>query len=348
MTQTNDLTRNTPAAALWQRRRFLQLAAGSLAIAPLGILGCGGSNGLTGASTGTGAITTTTPGSSGTGGVGTAAPGKTATAGAPSIKVQRSPQQVGIGESMRIEVTAPLASGVLIKFRDINYPMVPVGKDTFWLAVGVPLDATAGPGTFTAASHDSGGGTLVSTESSYQVVAIDRPADYLELTTEEVATLTQPNAVLEAQLRGVQFARFDGPVRWSDVFRRPVDGAITTLFGQGRSINGGPVGQFHTGVDLANDEGTPVLASAPGRVAWTGEMPIRGNSVLVDHGGGAKTGYHHLSAIQANVGQDVDAGDVVGLVGHTGLATGPHLHWELTLWGVNVDPMTWLTTRFGP
>jgi murein DD-endopeptidase MepM/ murein hydrolase activator NlpD len=172
--------------------------------------------------------------------------------------------------------------------------------------------------------------------------------DYLQLTPDEAAITTPDAAAQEGAIRGLQFAQFDALPRWTELFLRPVDGEITTYFGQGRSINGGPVGAFHTGVDLANDEGTPVQVAAPGRVAWIGPMPIRGNSVIVDHGAGAKTGYHHLSAIQAAVGQEVERGDVVGLVGMTGLATGPHLHWELTLWGINVDPMTWLTTSFGP
>ena len=75
-------------------------------------------------------------------------------------------------------------------------------------------------------------------------------------------------------------------------------------------------------------------------------MPIRGNSVIIDHGGGVKTGYHHLRAILVEVGQEVVAGTVVGEMGSTGLSTGPHLHWELTIYGVNVDPKTWTRVDF--
>jgi murein DD-endopeptidase MepM/ murein hydrolase activator NlpD len=75
-------------------------------------------------------------------------------------------------------------------------------------------------------------------------------------------------------------------------------------------------------------------------------MPIRGNSVIVDHGGGVKTGYHHLLDTSVVVGQQVEAGALLGHVGSTGFSTGPHLHWELTIFGVNVDPETWTTRVF--
>ncbi len=272
----------------------------------------------------------------------------TATAAPPSVTIELLPQQAGVGETMRIRAVAAGASGVVADFRGASYRMLRQADGSFWLAVGVPLDAALGGETLRASARDVSGKTIASAEAQYEVVTVERPVDYLQLTPSESSVLTPDASARESELRGLQFAEFDASPRWSDLFLRPVDGAITTYFGQGRSINDGPVGAFHTGVDLANDEGTPVQVAAPGRVAWTGPMPIRGNSVIVDHGGGVKTGYHHLSAISATAGQVVGAGEVVGLVGMTGLSTGPHLHWELTIWGVNVDPFTWMTTRFGP
>lgn len=108
------------------------------------------------------------------------------------------------------------------------------------------------------------------------------------------------------------------------------------------------MGNFHSGADLAAEEGTPIAAAAAGRVSWVGAMPIRGNSVILDHGQGVKTGYHHLLEIAVEAGQTLDPGSVVGALGATGLTTGPHLHWELTIWGTNVDPMTWTRQAFVP
>ena len=121
---------------------------------------------------------------------------------------------------------------------------------------------------------------------------------------------------------------------------------ITAPFGTGRSYNGAPVSSYHRGVDYASPAGDPVLASAPGRVGWVGEMPIRGNSVIVDHGAGLMTGYHHLSRIDVTVDDLVQAGTQLGALGATGLTTGPHVHWEVIVHGVNVDPLPWLFNSF--
>ena len=69
---------------------------------------------------------------------------------------------------------------------------------------------------------------------------------------------------------------------------------------------------------------------------------------LVDHGAGVVTGYHHLLEWNVEVGQTVEAGEVIAKMGSTGFSTGPHLHWEMTIYGVNVDPMTWVGHAFGP
>jgi murein DD-endopeptidase MepM/ murein hydrolase activator NlpD len=83
-------------------------------------------------------------------------------------------------------------------------------------------------------------------------------------------------------------------------------------------------------------------------VAFAGFFAQRGNSVIIDHGAGVFTGYHHLSRIDVVDGQEVVAGTVVGGIGATGLATGPHLHWELIIGGVNVDPVFWTYAGVAP
>lgn len=99
---------------------------------------------------------------------------------------------------------------------------------------------------------------------------------------------------------------------------------------------------LHTGIDLREDTGTAVLATAPGRVAFAGSASGYGTMVEVDHGAGLTTRYAHLSAVTVDVGQTVEAGSVVGRVGATGRATGPHLHYETRIDGEPVDPMRFL------
>ncbi len=95
----------------------------------------------------------------------------------------------------------------------------------------------------------------------------------------------------------------------------------------------------HQGIDLSAPEGTPINAAAKGVVTWAGRMAGLGQAVRIDHGYGYQTRYGHASKILVRVGQRVDRGDVVALVGKTGLATAPHVHYEVRVGGKAVNPM---------
>lgn len=97
----------------------------------------------------------------------------------------------------------------------------------------------------------------------------------------------------------------------------------------------------HTGQDIAAPTGTPVRASADGRVITSGSGGVYGNSIMLVHSGGLTTFYAHLSSKSVQVGQEIKAGDQVGTVGSTGWSTGPHLHYETRVNGTAYDPMGW-------
>jgi murein DD-endopeptidase MepM/ murein hydrolase activator NlpD len=102
----------------------------------------------------------------------------------------------------------------------------------------------------------------------------------------------------------------------------------------------GPRGdRFHAGLDLPAATGVPVTAAGAGTVSWAGPLDGWGNLVVIDHGGDVQTAYAHLSVIAVRGGQAVAAGTLVGRVGMTGHATGPHLHFEVRLRGAYVDPL---------
>lgn len=117
----------------------------------------------------------------------------------------------------------------------------------------------------------------------------------------------------------------------------PVKGWLTAGFGQRRSPFTGQR-QMHEGVDIANTVGTPVIASADGIVTYTGPLGGFGDVVSVDHGHKISTFYAHLQQHKVAQGQRVRRGDVIGLVGTTGRVTGPHLHYEIQVNEVSVDP----------
>ena len=284
----------------------------------------------------------------------TAAPTPTPTATStaeptpPPLLLDLRPATAGIGGTFAVSVHAPEAGSATVTFLDNSYPLGRESEGAWFGVIDVPLWASLGQWELNVVLRDEFGTLLEQRSELVEVVWVERPVDYLTLTAEQGSILTAEAGARERAIRAEQFFTFDRGRRWTGPFRVPVEGITTTEFGQGRSINGGPVTGQHSGTDIANAEGTPVYAAAPGRVAWTGEMPIRGNSVLIDHGDGVITGYHHLLEILVELDDEVTPQTMIAAMGSTGLSTGPHLHWELTIYGVNVDPVTWALSDFTP
>ncbi len=133
------------------------------------------------------------------------------------------------------------------------------------------------------------------------------------------------------------YARFSPNQPSNLYFDKPVDGPLSSPFGLRRFFNGEERNP-HSGLDFAVPQGTPVKAPADGEVVLVGDYFFNGKTVFLDHGQGLISMFCHLSAIDVAVGDQVSRGEVVGKVGATGRATGPHLHWNVSLNGVRVDP----------
>lgn len=127
-------------------------------------------------------------------------------------------------------------------------------------------------------------------------------------------------------------------------FRLPLagDSPRTSPYGTRRTYGSDPALSAHAGEDFSAAPGTPVYAPAAGTVVLAELMFVRGNAILIDHGHGVFTGYWHLSKLDVQAGQPVAAGQLLGAVGSTGLSTGAHLHWELRIAGMAVDPLQWV------
>lgn len=124
---------------------------------------------------------------------------------------------------------------------------------------------------------------------------------------------------------------------WDGPFAMPTEGPVTSNFGMRRILNGNPRG-YHGGVDIAAPKGAPVHAAAGGQVAFTGDFYFYGRFVVIDHGLGVFTLYSHLSKVSVAAGDAVDGETVIGEVGMTGRATGPHLHFAVKVGLSRVSP----------
>jgi len=216
----------------------------------------------------------------------------------------------------------------------INQRRVPVSPEgTFVFGVG--RDETA-PIKLTAVNAS---GTI----AEYVIEPIPREFDIQRIDGLPPKKVTPNPAVFErigreaALIKNVRAGAADTS-RFPVTFAWPVTGRISGIFGSQRILNGKPRSP-HRGVDVAAPEGTPIVAPAPGVVRLThDDMYYTGKTVMLDHGFGVTSVYVHLSDITVAVDQVVEAGDVLGAVGQTGRATGPHLHWGISWFGVHVDP----------
>ena len=132
--------------------------------------------------------------------------------------------------------------------------------------------------------------------------------------------------------------RDDARTGFAQHFVRPVEGRISGRFGNQRIYNGTP-GAAHSGMDIAAPNGTPVKAPASGVVTFADDLYLTGGTILLDHGHGVSSNFLHLSRMDVRVGDVVEQGQVIGAVGATGRATGPHLHWGMNWFDVRVDPL---------
>ncbi|KPW97536.1 MULTISPECIES: M23 family metallopeptidase [Pseudomonas syringae group] len=204
-------------------------------------------------------------------------------------------------------------------------------QGTRWLAiVGIPL--TVKPGT---QQVTSGGRTL-----NFTVGSKKYPEQHITLKNKrQVNPNPEDNKRIEGELaEQLRAYRSFSPGTPSNlILDKPVNGPLSSRFGVRRFFNGEERNP-HSGLDFAVPAGTPIKSPAAGKVILTGNYFFNGNTVFVDHGQGFISMFCHMSKIDVKVGDLVPRGGVVGKVGATGRATGPHMHWNVSLNDARVDP----------
>jgi Peptidase family M23 len=165
------------------------------------------------------------------------------------------------------------------------------------------------------------------------------PKDYVDLDEETAKRAEEEQEQILRSLNTVTAQRY-----WEGPFIMPVEGEITGSFGRKRIINGEPRSP-HSGEDIKAPRGTDVHATNEGVVALVGDYFFSGKSIFLDHGLGFYSMYFHLDEVDVVAGQKVQKGEVVGKVGSTGRATGPHLHWGTRIDGARVNPLSMLKIK---
>ncbi len=261
-----------------------------------------------------------------------------ASAGA-AVTVTVTPAVLAQGGTLAVTVTGDVPEGTLrVRFAGRLWPLYREA-DHWRTYLGTDPNTAAGSRAVIVEREEPDGVQVV----ARRVITV-RLVAFLKRTLTfdpDTLALLTPEKVAEEQAKVAAGLRVLEPAQlWTASFRMPVAGTITSPYGV-ISIYQGAAHGWHHGVDIAAPEGRIVRAANSGIVRLAEPLPLSGNTVIVDHGMGLITFYMHMSALDVAAGQRVRRGDVIGRVGSTGLATGPHLHWGVRVNGIYVDPLPW-------
>ena len=213
-----------------------------------------------------------------------------------------------------------------------------------WIAIlGVDVDVQAGSYTVDISFTYSDGRQQSRTQmievlsKNFPTTELTVAPGYVQLSPENKA-----RAMVESQEINAVYNELNPASYWGESFQVPIPGAIDGQnFGHRRIFNGEPRAP-HSGADLSATTGTEIHASNAGNIVLAKDFFFNGNAVFIDHGLGVYTMYLHLSKILVRVGDFVERGQIIGLVGETGRVTGPHLHWGARILNARVDPFSLL------
>lgn len=262
-----------------------------------------------------------------------------------AITAVDTPASIVQGRTGRLYVTSSRPLDLIGRWNGQPLHFNPLDGDGLQQFAFIPVDALLDPGVYPLeVGYTTARGVELILPRTVTVAA--GPYGYQDIVvSQDKANALTPDVVLAERERVVGAWSQRSPVLfWQDRFRRPIsaDYPTTSPFGTRRTYSVADIGTFHAGQDFGAPEGTLLFAPAPGIVVLAEPLSVRGNAVIIDHGGGVFTGYWHMSEMKVAAGTEVATGDVLGLVGNTGLSTGAHLHWELRIDSVAVDPMQFI------
>lgn len=260
-----------------------------------------------------------------------------------SLVLHPLPLEQGRTGGLRLSTSMPGAIKVTFLSRDLQL----ISSGTSHEAV-FGIDRWTKPGLYPLAiTLQDETGTTWTFNKDVLITSGDYTSEVIRTSEEISAVLDDPQAVQqEADYIKQNMSDFTPHRHWEELFFLPVAGVLTSPFGTIRTYAANNTVTFHSGTDLAIKTGAPIVAPADGIVVDTGQLEVRGYVTLIDHGAGVYTGYWHQASILVKPGDEVVAGQQIGTVGSTGFSTASHLHWEMWVGGVQVDPMQWVREVF--
>lgn len=213
--------------------------------------------------------------------------------------------------------------------------MVVDGRFIWYAIVGIPLSAKPGEHEIRI---DRADGKV--RKITFNVKPKEYETQHITIKDKRKVTPNKKDLVRitrEKKIINVAFRKWTPDPPGETMFKLPVNGKLSSPFGLRRYFNKQPR-KPHSGIDIAAPKGTPLMAPASGTVLETGEYFFNGKSVFIDHGQGLVTMFCHMDEIKVKPGDTLKQGDTFGTIGMTGRATGPHVHWSVSLNDTRVDP----------
>jgi len=248
------------------------------------------------------------------------------------------------GETVQVEIITTSPADFSGQFNNQDITFISENNQNYYGFLGIHALLEPGPYPFQITAFNSDGSNqtfeqlILVGAGAYGDEWVNVPEEYLnenDILNEDAYILPILSQVTPEKL-------------WEGTFKYPVDEPlVNSSFGQRRNYNNGGLFFYHTGMDFAvNAPNLNVYATADGKVALAEALTIKGNALLIDHGYGVFSGYWHLSEFNVSVGDNVNQGDIIAQIGNTGRSAGPHLHFEIDVAGIPVNPQTWLIQEF--
>lgn len=266
---------------------------------------------------------------------------------AQELNVEIKPESVGQGKTLVIYLESPgTLKNLEAEFLEKEIRFYEVGKYRYRAILGIPLTTESERHNilFRIKTED---GLKIEWKETVPVKKRVFKKEFLSIPPEKSKHLTSKYLGKEGRKIRKVYKREERKQLWEGRFILPAEGWISSPFGAYRVYNKGKASWRHKGVDIANLEGTEILAPNSGIVVFSKDMKVHGGTIIVSHGQGIFSILSHLKERLVRKGEGVKRGQLIGLMGQTGLATGSHLHWGLCASGVVVDPLEWTKKKIG-